>query len=110
MSTWSGRACSRAAKSRSPCWPRFCSGTAGRIQSTDEGCRARCDHVPMSSDDRIIEPGGDDASAPQELDPAWIDFDPRVTPLPGPHSPREAQTVDEELIAADETSVVSEQT
>lgn len=60
--------------------------------------------------DRYIEPGDDDPSAPQEFEQAWVDFDPRVAPLPADMVPREAQTYDEELIAAEELAVVTERT
>ncbi|MDO9352113.1 MAG: TIGR00730 family Rossman fold protein [Solirubrobacteraceae bacterium] len=63
------------------------------------------------SDDRLIEPGGDDPSAPQELEPqVWSDLDRRTRPMPAGGEPRAAQTSDEELIAAEEQGVVSEQT
>ncbi len=52
----------------------------------------------------------DDASAPQDLELDWGAFDPRVVPLPPSAEPREPQTVDEELIAAEEPAVVSQVT
>jgi uncharacterized protein (TIGR00730 family) len=58
----------------------------------------------------FIEPAEDDPSAPQDSQAVWADLDPRVMPMPADELPREAQTVDEELIAADENAVVSEAT
>lgn len=60
------------------------------------------------TDDRAFQ-SDDDASAPlDEL--SWLDFDPRVAPLPNEMVPREPQTMDEELIAAEEQAVVSKVT
>lgn len=58
------------------------------------------------TEDRYIDAGGDDASAPQDYD-RWLDLDPRVVPT---HydEPRSPRTVDEELIAAEELAVRSE--
>ncbi len=62
------------------------------------------------TDDRFIETGDDDPSAPQDHEATWLDLDPRVAPLPAGGLPREPQTLDEELIGADEAGVVSEAT
>jgi uncharacterized protein (TIGR00730 family) len=59
--------------------------------------------------DRHFDDGGDDPSAPLEND-VWLALDPRVAPLPATARPRKPQTVDEELIAADEMAVLSEVT
>ncbi|MBJ7471942.1 MAG: hypothetical protein JHD16_11605, partial [Solirubrobacteraceae bacterium] len=58
------------------------------------------------TDDRTFE-SDDDPSAPQEYEQAWGEFDARVVPQPPGTLPREPQTVDEELIAAEEAAVVS---
>ena len=63
----------------------------------------------MTSDDHYIESGDDDPSAPLDAE-AWLDLDPRVAPLPPEELPRKPQTVDEELIAAEEMAVLSETT
>jgi uncharacterized protein (TIGR00730 family) len=62
------------------------------------------------SNDHFIEPADDDPSAPLDTDTVWLELDPRVAPMPPGDLPREAQTTDEELIAAEENSVVSEAT
>ncbi|MFT4035716.1 MAG: TIGR00730 family Rossman fold protein [Patulibacter sp.] len=59
--------------------------------------------------DRYIEAGDDDPSAPLDSDP-WLALDPRVAPQPPHQLPREPQTIDEELIAAEELAVVSHTT
>lgn len=61
------------------------------------------------STDHYIEAGDDDPSAPMDND-VWLDLDPRVAPLPPGELPRKPQTVDEELIAAEELAVLSEVT
>ncbi len=63
----------------------------------------------MTDDDLSFE-SEDDPSAPQDFELAWEDFDPRVTPLPHDLTPRQPQTVDEELIAAEDPAVVSKVT
>lgn len=65
----------------------------------------------MTSDDHTIESGDDDPSAPLDSE-TWLEFDldPRVAPLPPDELPRKPQTVDEELIAAEEMAVLSETT
>lgn len=60
------------------------------------------------TDDRGFQ-SDDDASAPLE-ELSWLEFDPRVAPLPDDMIPREPQTMDEELIAAEEDAVVSKVT
>lgn len=60
------------------------------------------------SSDHVIEPGDDDASAPQDNHHFWAELDPRVRPLPVGGGPRQPRTADEELIAAEELAVISE--